>query len=57
MISYLKKAGQNERPVHDIVGLSTDTKPLDAINGSTFYEIDTGKRYLFDEEGAEWCEV
>lgn len=38
-------------------GLSTDTKPTDGVrNGSVFIEIDTGKIYLYDEEGAEWHE-
>ena len=38
-------------------GLSTDTKPTDGVrNGSVFIEIDTGKRYLFDEENKEWNE-
>lgn len=38
-------------------GLSTDTKPTNGVrNGSKFVEIDTGKEYLFDEEGQEWNE-
>ena len=41
-------------------GLSTDTKPTEdygneAIkNGSTFYEIDTGDLYMYDEENHTW---
>lgn len=38
-------------------GLSTDTKPTNVANGSTFDEMDTGKRYMFDEEANTWQEV
>ena len=38
----------------ELAGLSTDTKPTDVANGSTFDEIDTGKTYMFDAEGGEW---
>lgn len=38
-------------------GLSTDTKPTGAVlNGREFREMDTGKKYLFDEENGEWLE-
>lgn len=41
-----------------IVGLSTDTKPTGGIlTGSEFFEIDTGDRYYYDEDGdagSEW---
>lgn len=37
------------------VGLSTDTKPT-ASNGARFYEMDTQKQYMFDEEGQAWVE-
>lgn len=48
------------RPLSDIVGLSTDTKPLDKIegvqiqNGSTFTEMDTNKIYAYDAENRQW---
>jgi len=29
-------------------GLSTDTKPVDCGSGSSFYELDTGKAWLYD---------
>lgn len=35
-------------------GLSTDTKPPDCPNGSKFYEIDTGKTYLYDAQNSMW---
>ncbi len=39
--------------VQTLYGLSTDTKPTDVANGSTFYEIDTDKQYWFDFAGKE----
>jgi hypothetical protein len=37
------------------IGLSMDLKPTEKILvGSTFYETDTGKTYVFD--GIEWVE-
>lgn len=46
----------------ELRGLSTDDKPVvfagyKLRNGSIFIEIDTGKVYLFDEEGQQWNEV
>lgn len=43
-------------------GLSTDTKPTDEFkganikNGSTFYEIDTGKVFMLDGDSHTWIE-
>lgn len=37
-------------------GLSGDTKPTTVKNGSGFYEINTGKYYMFDEENSTWRE-
>lgn len=38
-------------------GLSTDTKPTDNVrNGSTFFEIDTSKSYVYDEQNKQWIE-
>lgn len=41
------------------MGLSTDTKPTDhwVGNGSTFFEIDTAKAFVYDEENTTWVEV
>ena len=36
----------------DFRGESTDTKPSDVSEGSTFHEWDTGNEYMFD--GEEW---
>lgn len=38
-------------------GLSTDTKPTTAENGSVFIEIDTQKIFIFDKENEQWKEV
>lgn len=40
----------------EIYCLSTDTKPDDMPNGSICVEMDTGKLYLYDEEGTQWVE-
>lgn len=60
----MSKYGSNtNRPLSEIVGLSTDTKPTDSIegikiqNGSSFRELDTGKKFLFDAENTTWNEV
>ena len=63
MISY----GQTRDGFMDIRGLSTDAKPTvvpfdvggDGVmipNGSTFFEMDTNKVYLFDAEHGEWTD-
>lgn len=40
------------------VGLSTDEKPTqNLVTGSTFYEIDTGAVYRYDETGGGWLEA
>lgn len=38
--------------------LSTDTKPTGGrmANGSCLFEMDTGKIFLYDAEGAQWRE-
>jgi hypothetical protein len=36
-------------------GKSTDTKPTEGVrNVDTFYEMDTGDLYLFDEDSGSW---
>lgn len=39
-----------------LYGLSTDTKPTDVANGSTFFEIDTDKQFWFDFAGQTWID-
>ena len=48
------------RELFTLAGLSSDAKPVTEYkgilirNGSTFIEIDTGKAYMYDEEGGKW---
>lgn len=37
-------------------GLSTDEKPANPQNGADFYEMDTGKVYMYDKSTDEWRE-
>lgn len=46
----------NRGKINEYYGLSTDEKPLDVPNASTFYEMDTGKLFLFDEDNMLWRE-
>ena len=38
----------------DMYGLSTDEKPMDVGNASTFYEMDTKTLYMFDAQNKVW---
>lgn len=38
-------------------GKSTDAKPANTRNGSTFFEMDTGKVYMFDGDAKTWLEI
>lgn len=40
-----KQTGPN---TYEIQGLSTDAKPLIYASGSTYYELDTGKGWVYD---------
>jgi hypothetical protein len=39
---------------YDMYGLSTDEKPTDVANASTFYEMDTATLYMFDAQNGVW---
>jgi len=47
----------------ELYGLSTDEKPIKKFgtigigNSSTFYEMDTGNCYIYDEENHKWWEM
>lgn len=56
MITIYRNARRIIKNTSDFCGLSTDEKPTDAKNGSTFLEIDTGNIFKFDEEGKNWYE-
>lgn len=40
----------------ELYGLSTDEKPLTVPNASMFYEMDTKKIFMFDEQNKVWLE-
>lgn len=52
----------NER-VLELIGLSTDEKPIGEIdgekivNGSSFFEMDTGTLSMYDAENQRWIEL
>lgn len=60
MVSVFQYMGRRNSATLDLVGLSTDEKPIEkfkntpVINGSTFLEMDTGDKYLYDEENSTW---
>lgn len=47
----------NILPFYDCRGLSTDNKPTNVPNGSTFIEIDTATGYLFNADSGTWVEI
>lgn len=55
MITRISEFGAQSR-AYDMYGLSTDTKPTDVGNASTFYEMDTKKLYMFDAQNNVWLE-
>lgn len=60
MITLERAAWQNKLHNAEFHGLSTDTKPVEYVdgrpldNGSVFYEIDTGDTYRFDKANGVW---
>ena len=51
------KFSDNKKYV-ELYGTSSDSKPTTGIvTGSVFVEVDTGKRYLFNEDASAWVEV
>ena len=52
--SRLIAGGDTLGNVIEARGASTDTKPENCVEGSTFYEIDTKKLYIYD--GSAWVE-
>ena len=38
-------------------GLSTDSKPTDAPNGSVFLEMNTGDVYVYNAAGSAWIKL
>lgn len=54
MVTLSKASYQNQTRVSEFIGLSTDNKPTDVGNGSTFYCMDTQQLYMYDEQGQQW---
>lgn len=56
MITKIKYEQRGETNIAKFVGLSTDDKTSidDAVNGSEFYEMDSGKTAFYDAEGDQW---
>ena len=64
MVSIAKIAFVGSRPILEVVGLAADTKPLKdndigfaVTNGSTFFCMDTGAAFMYDEDNDKWWEV
>lgn len=54
---YAIKQNGDIRKVETVYGKSTDTKPTGGcFNADRFYEMDTQKVFLYDEEIADWLE-
>lgn len=51
-----KNASTVNGPFKVLRGLSTDSKPTDVSNGTEFVEINTGKKFLFNEAASAWVE-
>ena len=57
MVTIIKTIkGENGKGLVEAVCLSTDEKPEGLMNGSLIMEMDTGKFYVYDEDGTEWIE-
>lgn len=63
MITLNKYGDKANRIWMELFGLSTDEKPIQKFednfigNASTYYEMDTRKSYIYDEENHKWWEV
>lgn len=61
MYSVIKTVGDLSGNMYEFRGLSADTKPIGydehgrkVGNGSIFFEMDTSKQYMYDENGRTW---
>lgn len=63
MVTCNKYADKPNRSWMELYGLSTDEKPIKKFedvfigNSSTFYTMDTGDTFIYDEENHKWWEV
>ena len=51
------RADDGPEKAEDLRGKSSDTKPTDVPNGSTFLEMDTTNVYIFDADDGEWRQM
>ena len=50
-----KKAFEGNKFLCKFAGLSTDSMPVgDYVNGTTFFCVDNGAEYAYNETAAEW---
>ena len=56
MITLYRPSGYDSPRASSFAGCSVDDKPLDAENGSSFKEIDTGRIFRYDKENNLWIE-
>ena len=56
MITLYRPSGYDSPRASSFAGRSVDDKPLDAENGSSFKEIDTGRVFRYDRENNLWIE-
>jgi len=60
MITINKNSDRSTINSLELFGLSSDEKPIDKFNGtditngSSYLEMDTGMKYLYDAENKEW---
>lgn len=65
MVTMTNYWGRPNSDVSELVGLSTDTKPIDIYgeykikiaNGSTFFCMDTGDMYMYDADNKIWHKI
>ena len=63
MITLNKYGDKCNRVYLELYGLSTDTKRIEKFenvfigNGSTLYEMDTKRAWIYSEENHTWYEV
>jgi hypothetical protein len=63
MVTLNKYGDRPNRVWLELYGLSTDEKPIEKFestligNASTYYEMDTRKAFIYDEENHKWWDV
>ena len=63
MVTINKYGDRPNRNYMELYGQSTDEKPIEKVgtigiaNASTYYEMDTKKTYMYDEENHKWWDM